>query len=456
MKVLNTTFFLVFFFAAYLSCQRELNFDGISTGVLKKDVNGNCLPVAVSGIYKVDSTLTNKNFIEVQVEVTFPGSYNIISDTVNEYFFHQTGNVNRGTSTIRLYASGKPIAAGINNFILKYGTGTCSLHITVLGQGAAVYTLGGAPNACTGAFADGTYITGSTLTTANTIIVQANVTTTGFYTIKTAAANGFSFSGGGIFTSTGLQPVLLAGTGTPLKAETTMITVPDSPGNCSLPVTVNPIGFGDAVFSFDGSPGTCTNFLVNGSYYAGIVTAVNNTVTVNVDVTRTGRYSIFTNTANGITFSASGSLSTTGKQTITLQSAGVPVRAETTAFTPNTGTVSCNFLLDVQPLPPPAVFTLSGAPNSCAPVTVNGFYIVSKPLDAANTVVIQVNVNTPGSYTITTNTVNGFSFTGIGVFPAAGIQNVILQGSGVPQSSGNYVIIPKYGASVCTFSVPVQ
>jgi len=456
MKILTVTFFFVFFFAAFLSCQRELNFDGISTGVIKKDNIGNCLPIAVNGIYKVDSVLSNKNFIEVQVDVTFPGTYDIISDTVNGYSFHQTGNVNRGTTTIRLYANGKPVTAGIDNFRLKYGNSSCKLRVTVLGPAAAEYTLAGAPNACTGAFADGTYITGTALTPANTIIVQAKVTATGFYTIKTATVNGIYFSGNGIFSSTGLQPVLLTGTGTPIQAEITTIKVPNSAGDCTIPVTVNPVGFGEAVFSFDGSPGGCTNFLVNGSYYAGIVTAAGNTVTVTVDVTKTGTYVIFTNTANGLTFNAAGSFSIPGKQTITLKCTGVPIRAETTAYTPNTGTVSCNFSLDVQPLPPPAIFTLGGEPNTCTPVTVNGFYIVSKPLDAANTVVLQVNVTTPGSYTISTNTVNGFSFSGSGVFSTNGVQNVILQGSGTPLSTGNYIITPKYGTSLCTFPVQVQ
>ena len=107
-------------------------------------------------------------------------------------------------------------------------------------------------------------------------------------------------------------------------------------------------------------------------------------------------------------------------------------------------------------MPPPAVFTLSGTPNNCAPVTVNGFYIHLKPLDAANTVVIQVNVTTPGSYALSTNTINGISFTASGVFTAAGLQNIILRGSGVPQVQGTTTITPRIGASLCNFSVTVQ
>jgi hypothetical protein len=99
---------------------------------------------------------------------------------------------------------------------------------------------------------------------------------------------------------------------------------------------------------------------------------------------------------------------------------------------------------------------LSGAPAGCAPVTVNGFYIVSKPLDNANTVIIQANVTAPGSYTVTTNTVNGMSFSATGVFSNTGLQNIILRGSGIPQTTGTSTLKPSYGGSACNFSVTVQ
>jgi hypothetical protein len=177
---------------------------------------------------------------------------------------------------------------------------------------------------------------------------------------------------------------------------------------------------------------------------------------MSVNVTKPGSYLINTNTANGLTFSDAGSFATTGQHTVILTAKGTPSHAESTAFVPNTGTVSCNFYLNVAPLPPPAVFTLSGAPNACAPVTVNGFYILAKPLDAANTVVIQANVATAGSYTISTNTVNGMSFTGSGVFAGTGLQSVILHGSGTPGATGTFSVTPRYNTSACDFSITVQ
>jgi hypothetical protein len=175
-----------------------------------------------------------------------------------------------------------------------------------------------------------------------------------------------------------------------------------------------------------------------------------------VNVTKTGVYSINTNPANGLTFNAAGLFSFLGPQTVTLYASGTPTKSESTAFIPNTGTQTCNYYVEVKPLPPPAVFTLSGAPNNCAPITINGFYIHSKPLDNANTVVVQVDVITPGAYTLSTNIVNGFGFAASGVFTAAGLQNVILRGSGVPIVQGTTTITPRTGASFCNFSVTVQ
>lgn len=437
----------------HFSCQRELYFDGVSTGVLLKDQSGNCLPIKVSGIYNIDSAFTNNNFIEVRVKVSFAGTYDITTDTVNGYFFHQSGKVERGESTIRLTATGKPDSKGTDCFTVKYGSSTCNLCIKTLGPQPAQYTLAGAPNSCTGIFPDGSYIVGKQLSASNILRVQAVVTVPGNYTITASTNNGFLFTRSDVFTTTGLQDVYLRGSGIPVRAEVSPVVVNGISSSCATGVTVLSDTAGKAIFSFDGSPTNCINFTINGNYYAGIATNVSNTINMSVNVTKVGSYTINTNAANGISFSDAGSFATLGQHTVTLLAKGVPMRSESTAFIPNTGTVTCNFYLNVAPLPPPAVFTLSGAPNACAPATVNGFYILSKPLDAANTVVIQADVSTAGSYTVSTNTVNGISFTASGVFAGTGLQNIVLRGSGTPQATGQSTIKPNYGTSACSFTI---
>ena len=157
MKLFRPIFILLVLAALYLSCQRELFFDSTSIGSLKKDSIGNCQPAVIGGLFTMDSVLDNKNFIDVQVDVSLSGSYDISSDTVNGYFFHVSGNIKKGNSTVRLFAKGSPKAAGTDNFIFTYGSSTCIHSIKVTGPKPAVFTLVGAPNSCTGFFADGTY-----------------------------------------------------------------------------------------------------------------------------------------------------------------------------------------------------------------------------------------------------------------------------------------------------------
>lgn len=456
MKVIRTSLLLVIAALMYLSCQRELFFDRVSSGKLKKDAVGNCSPVAANGIFSVNTILTDSDFVEVQVAVTTAGTYDIRSDTVNGYFFANTGAVVKGTNTIRLYAKGKPLTAGDNNFKVTYGTSTCIFVVKVTNIPLAVFTLGGAPGFCTGVFENGSYIKDIALTGANTITVQVNVTTPGIYSLTASTNNGFQFSGNGIFNFPGIQTVTLTGTGTPLRDEFSNVVVTNIVSTCNFDIKVLAGVDGKAIFSFDGTPGDCVNYIVNGTYYAGIAASVNNFVTMYVTVTKTGTYDINTNAANGISFSNAGSFSNTGQQTVNLAEKGSPIRPELTAFIPNTGTQSCNFLVNVKPLPPPAVIVLSGAPNACTPVRVNGFYIVSKPLDAANTVDIDVNIITAGSYTIVTNNLNGISFSTSGVFTTTGLQQVTLQGIGIPMATGTGNFTPRYNASACSFTVTFQ
>ncbi len=227
---------------ALIACQKEIKFDdnGKSVGVLAKDAAGDCIPVTINGVYKVDSALTADNFVDVKVNVTIPGTFEIKSDTVNGYSFRKVGSVVFGTNTIRLYASGKAIVAGLNLFTIKYNNSVCTFSITAAGTsaGTAVYTLGGSPGNCTGATASGEYKTGLALTPNNTVTIQVNVTQLGTYGIGATTGNGFVFSGSGLFTTLGLQNVILTGLGTPVNAGSTTVRVTNLAGVCSFTIPV--------------------------------------------------------------------------------------------------------------------------------------------------------------------------------------------------------------------------
>lgn len=373
MKIFRSFIFAVSILGTLFSCQKELKFDdnGVSAGSLLKDGSGSCLPVTINGIYKVDSVLNANNFVDVQVNASTPGTFEIKSDTVNGYSFRKVGSVVFGKNTIRLYASGKPITAGANTFTIKYGTSTCTFTINVASAatGGAVYTIGGSPGSCTGAVVGGTYIAGAALVPSNTLTIQVNVTVLGTYVIGAATTNGFVFSGTGIFISPGLQNVVLTGTGTPLAAGATPVVVANGTSNCSFSIDVLPAGGGSpATFTLSGSPATCTGATANGTYTVGIAAAVTNTITLNVDVTVAGTYTISTVANNGLIFSKTGVFTTTGPQTVILAATGTPVAAGAFNFTASGGgTNSCIFSVNCAAAPPPP-------PGDYFPLTANSWW----------------------------------------------------------------------------------
>ena len=97
--------------------------------------------------------------------------------------------------------------------------------------------------------------------------------------------------------------------------------------------------------------------------------------------------------------------------------------------------------------------TLGNSAGQCMPSTVAGTYTQNVTLSTNNTVQVQVNVTTLGTYAITTNTVNGVSFSANGSFTTLGVQNVTLNGTGTPSSSGLKTYTVTYGSSTCTFDV---
>lgn len=96
---------------------------------------------------------------------------------------------------------------------------------------------------------------------------------------------------------------------------------------------------------------------------------------------------------------------------------------------------------------------LGDSSGTCKPVVVNGTYTPGTPLDGTNTIELQVTVATPGTYTISSPTVNGISFSGTGTFSNTGPQTVTLNGGGTPSSQGVQNFTVSYGNSQCSFSI---
>ena len=83
----------------------------------------------------------------------------------------------------------------------------------------------------------------------------------------------------------------------------------------------------------------------------------------------------------------------------------------------------------------------------CLPSTVTGTYQVDSTLGSGNYIDVQVDVNVAGLYTITSDTVNGYSFSGTGTFGNTGLNTVRLYGTGRPVLEGINTFIITYGQS---------
>lgn len=391
-----------------------------------------CSGATVLGTYTAGVPLGASHTVVINVNVTTAGSYNIsTAPAVNGMVFSGSGSLATGPQTITLTGSGTPTSAGTTTIPITVGTTSCSFTV-VIGSGGS-----GTVN-CTGAVVSGTYTNGVALTASNTVQIAVTVTTAGPYTISTNTMAGISFSASGNFAVTGPNTVTLVGTGTPNATGSQTFTVTWGSSTCTFNVTI--AGASPAVYSIN-----CGGVVVNGTYTVGTALTAANFITVPITVTTAGTYSITTAPAvNGMTFSASGTL-TLGTTSITLTGSGTPTASGTFNLTVG----SCSVPVTCTGGGGVAVYTVL-----CATAVVNGFYEMNSDMNPCNTVNIDVNVTTVGTYTITTSQA-GVAFAKSGTFAATGNTNITLQATGRPTSSGTKTFSFPAPSS-CSFNVTVD
>ena len=201
-----------------------------------------------------------------------------------------------------------------------------------------------------------------------------------------------------------------------------------------------------AVFSLGGSPSACTGFTLAGNYTAGMAVNSNNTVSVLVNVTTIGTYSISTNTVNGISFNKTDSFTSTGSQTVTLIAAGTPLASGDFNFAVNNSLGNCSFSISVLPAGPVASVTLD-----CAGIAPNGVYTKGVALNSSNTLTVPLTATTAGTYTIS-SAFNGITFSGSGSI-VAGTQTITLAGNGTPVNEGTLPSSVTLGTNTCNYSI---
>jgi hypothetical protein len=198
------------------------------------------------------------------------------------------------------------------------------------------------------------------------------------------------------------------------------------------------------------SAGNCKPVTIGGTYAQGIPTTNANTLQVQVTVTTPGSYEISTNTVNGVSFSRAGTFAVAGPQNVLLFASGTPTTSGNSLFTLTYGNSQCAFTLNVSG---DATGALGSNAGACTSFAFNGTYQQDIPMNIGNTVTVEVNVATPGAYTISSDSVNGVRFSGSGIFSATGVQSVALTGNGTPIDAGVQNYIVAFGTSTCGFGL---
>jgi hypothetical protein len=93
---------------------------------------------------------------------------------------------------------------------------------------------------------------------------------------------------------------------------------------------------------------------------------------------------------------------------------------------------------------------------------IAGAYTAGTAMNASNTYTLTVYVTVVGSFSISTQTVDGVNFSYSGTFTTLGTQWVTLKAKGIPVSIGNFTMTPEIigpaplGAKSCDFTMPVK
>lgn len=245
-------------------------------------------------------------------------------------------------------------------------------------------------------------------------------------------------------------------------------------GTPSIPVW-QCVSSGSVVATLDCAGATHNGTLTNGTSAIGVSSVIS--YTGGNGSTHTGQVVSSTGVV-GLTATLSPGSFATGSGTLTYTITGTPSTSGTAIFAISIGGQMCNLTRTVNAAQISTGGTAivsswtstigcsvgAGTNNSPAGVRrggVNETMVQGVSVQSSASVTLVANVTTAGSYIVSTNTVNGVTFSASGVFGTTGAQTVTLIPSGTPALSGNYIWtlnttpnITIYG-SVLTTSAPL-
>lgn len=109
-----------------------VNLDTIATFTLHTSTNGACANALIQGSYVSGDTLTEFHTVTLEVEVSYPGIWQVTTDVVNGMLFANAGIfTQKGLQTITLYANGVPGETGYTIVPVTAGSSTCGIAVNV-------------------------------------------------------------------------------------------------------------------------------------------------------------------------------------------------------------------------------------------------------------------------------------------------------------------------------------
>ena len=189
------------------------------------------------------------------------------------------------------------------------------------------------------------------------------------------------------------------------------------------------------------------NELLNGANYLTLI----------LDVQKTGPFTISSPKINGMEFAASGLFVHTGLTAVRVAVVGTPLVVGTTVIPVNLngGQVYVSHIPVVASSIALAEYFLITGGSTCSSYNANGVYETGSLMAIGNNIEVFVNVTHIGTYTFSTQTVNGIRFTGSGNFTQTGKQLLKLDCVGTPQAAGNTIIPFVMNNITCNFVVNI-
>lgn len=176
---------------------------------------------------------------KIRVNVETAGVFNFSSNTVHGVQYTANNiSLASGLQEVTLTANGNPpVSAETNATFTITGTGlngaACQVLVDIIENNATLTV------ECSSATVNGTYRLATAMTSANYIDIPVTFNSTGSWSATaTNSEAGFSFSGNGTASSTGIQSIRLYASGTPLSAGTKVFAVSINTATCSIPVSI--------------------------------------------------------------------------------------------------------------------------------------------------------------------------------------------------------------------------